>query len=155
MNKYVRITLRTVGTVAGIVAFFVLLYLMVVEFPPWAAGHLGISGMVWVAGIVSAAVLGSCLWRIYWLVEEAKKANAHRYKKRYCPKCRTMHMTVVRKIRETFPVLGRPTETVSDVAFCCGCGEQVFDEDLDDANLKRVFATYKKETGRKVKEGGP
>ena len=63
--------------------------------------------------------------------------------KRFCYECNCeQDVTVVRK-PEVFPVKGEPIEVISDVVTCDVCGEEIFDESLDEANLARAYQEYR------------
>ncbi len=44
---------------------------------------------------------------------------------------------------ETFPVKGEPTTISSNIRICNKCGEEVYDRELDTANLLRAYETYR------------
>ena len=63
--------------------------------------------------------------------------------KRFCFECKDeQDVKVVRK-KEVFPVMGDPIEVVSDVMTCFVCGEEIFDETLDEKNIARVYQEYR------------
>ena len=57
--------------------------------------------------------------------------------------CKHVNFTVVQK-EETYPVLGENTTIIANVKVCDDCGEDVFDFELDEENLKRAFKKYKR-----------
>ncbi|KUK41537.1 MAG: Transcriptional regulator, XRE family [Clostridia bacterium 62_21] len=65
-------------------------------------------------------------------------------KRGYCPKCDAERELVVRTVDQTFPVRGEPVTVKCEVAFCRHCGEDVFDRELDFANLERAYAEYRR-----------
>ncbi|RDV81777.1 type II TA system antitoxin MqsA family protein [Ammonifex thiophilus] len=65
----------------------------------------------------------------------------------YCPKCDAERELMVKTIEQTFPVRGEPVTVECEVAFCRECGEEVFDRELDFANLERAYAEYRRRKG--------
>ncbi len=45
---------------------------------------------------------------------------------------------------ETYPVLGENITILASVKTCCDCGREVFDYALDESNLRKAFAKYKR-----------
>ena len=73
--------------------------------------------------------------------------------KHYCHSCDGECEIVIRDYSTTLDVLGIKRITVeSPVAFCAECGGDVFDKDLDNALLEKVYARFKEETGYSVEE---
>lgn len=65
----------------------------------------------------------------------------------YCPNCdRGVVAPLVRSTR-TLPVKGRPTEFESVDAICPECGEAIGDSRVEDGNLKRAYAAYRRDNG--------
>ncbi|HVJ49292.1 type II TA system antitoxin MqsA family protein [Desulfitobacterium sp.] len=64
--------------------------------------------------------------------------------KKYCDCCQSEQETQVISKRETLPVRGEEFETISDIRVCTICGEELFDEELDTANLERVYEAYRR-----------
>jgi YgiT-type zinc finger domain-containing protein len=57
--------------------------------------------------------------------------------------CKHKNFTVIQR-EETYPVLGENTTIIANVKVCDDCGEDVFDFELDEENLKRAFKKYKR-----------
>ena len=57
--------------------------------------------------------------------------------------CKHKNFRIVQK-EETYPVLGENTTIVANVKVCDDCGEEVFDFQLDEDNMQRTFAKYKR-----------
>lgn len=68
-------------------------------------------------------------------------------KRGYCPKCGAEREMVARTVGQTFPVRGEPVTVKCEVAFCRCCGEDVFDRELDFANLERAYTEYRRRHG--------
>jgi len=64
--------------------------------------------------------------------------------KKYCYNCDCEQETKLIQKKESFPVRGEPIEVVSDVRICIVCKEELFDPELDEANLERAFSEYRK-----------
>lgn len=62
----------------------------------------------------------------------------------YCPYCKTETESVVRVVRETYPVKGEDTTINAHVRFCIRCGKDVWDNELDSKNLLDSYAVYEK-----------
>lgn len=73
-------------------------------------------------------------------------------KKGYCPKCDARRELEIRRVKQTFPVLGELIEVKSEVAFCKVCGEDVFDRELDFATLEKAYDKYRKTKGMSLSE---
>ena len=58
---------------------------------------------------------------------------------KYCPKCDEMKPTRVEKREESYKVIGKPIKLEAWVRLCNECDNDIFDENLDDDTLKRVF----------------
>lgn len=61
----------------------------------------------------------------------------------YCLKCGQEQEFEVRQEKESYPVRGEQTEIIARVTYCKQCGEQIWNEDLDEANLKEVYRKYR------------
>ncbi len=62
----------------------------------------------------------------------------------YCPKCNADVETTVREVLETYPVKGESITVKALVRFCNVCGEDLWDEELDEQNLLRAYAEYRR-----------
>ncbi len=58
---------------------------------------------------------------------------------RYCDRCCTQRYTTVIQRAETYPVLGEPTTITANVRVCSTCGTDLFDMELDEANMTRAY----------------
>ncbi len=65
----------------------------------------------------------------------------------YCPKCNENRKLLIKTVDETYPVRGESVTIKAEVAVCGQCGEDVFDPDLDSANLERAYAEYRRQKG--------
>lgn len=70
----------------------------------------------------------------------------------YCTKCRMVVADRVEERVETFPVKGEQITVRTRVAVCPRCGDTLFCEELDEANLAKAFEAYRKR--RSVKPPG-
>lgn len=68
-------------------------------------------------------------------------------KEGYCPNCDAKRKLVVKSVKENYPVRGEPVTVNAEVAFCEKCGHDVFDRELDSANLERAYAEYRRKKG--------
>lgn len=64
--------------------------------------------------------------------------------RKFCEKCNRIVETTVVTRHETYNVFGEPVETDTKVRICTYCGNDLFDEKLDDATLRRVRNEYRK-----------
>ena len=61
----------------------------------------------------------------------------------YCPDCDEMTDTKIIEKEQTLSVKGKPITLVAKVRVCAHCGEEIIDEDLDGATLKRFYDVYR------------
>lgn len=61
----------------------------------------------------------------------------------YCMNCGEHTDTEIRAFPESYAVRGEEITVDSCVRICLSCGCEMFDEDLDGANLKRAFDKYR------------
>ena len=61
----------------------------------------------------------------------------------YCLKCDKEQDFEVRQEKESYPVRGEQTEIIAQVTYCKQCGEQIWNEDLDEVNLKEAYCKYR------------
>jgi len=61
----------------------------------------------------------------------------------FCPECHAEAEMEIRKVQETFHVRGDPITVQTNVAVCASCGEEILDQELDSANLKRAYTAYR------------
>jgi len=64
----------------------------------------------------------------------------------FCPTCLINDSKIISK-KETFDVKGDKIDITSNVRICNKCGQEIFDEELDSANLERAYAIYRKRCG--------
>lgn len=65
----------------------------------------------------------------------------------YCPACdATVNVKVVDK-KETFPVRNEDITINSKVKICTFCGNELFDHELDDMNIRNVYDAYREKHG--------
>lgn len=62
----------------------------------------------------------------------------------FCPNCMQEVDTTLNKVMEEYPVKNEPITIESDVRICNHCGEEIWDDELDEANLLRAFAEYRR-----------
>jgi len=62
---------------------------------------------------------------------------------KFCYNCDSEQEVNIIHKKETFPVRGEPIEVYSDVLVCSVCQEELFDPELDEANLERAFNEYR------------
>jgi len=67
--------------------------------------------------------------------------------KKFCPVCGTERDTEVVKKEEVFNIRGEEIRTRSKIRFCSVCKEELFDESLDEENIKRVYDVYRERHG--------
>lgn len=63
---------------------------------------------------------------------------------KYCDICQCEQETQVISRKESLHVRGEEFETISNIRVCAICGEELFDEELDTANLERVYQAYRR-----------
>ena len=62
--------------------------------------------------------------------------------KKYCEKCnKEVETTIVTK-KESYTVHGETIDVDAKVRVCKACGEELFDEELDNATLLAVYKKY-------------
>ncbi|MGB4001966.1 MAG: type II TA system antitoxin MqsA family protein, partial [Bacillota bacterium] len=65
----------------------------------------------------------------------------------YCDVCRMETDVAETERKETYPVKGEPITVDARVKVCTQCGTDLFDEDLDNANLNAAFNIFRKKNG--------
>ncbi len=65
----------------------------------------------------------------------------------YCPNCRELVETKVESRVETYPVKGEDIPVSATVRVCEACGEDIFDENLDERTLALAYEEYRKRKG--------
>jgi YgiT-type zinc finger domain-containing protein len=58
----------------------------------------------------------------------------------YCPVCRKEEEGKIINKEETYKVKGEDIRVFSFIATCKVCGEEVFDEELDDKTMRKVYS---------------
>ena len=61
---------------------------------------------------------------------------------KFCEACNKEVKTNIVKRKETYTVHGEPIEVIANVMTCAECGEEIFNEALDQATLLSVFDKY-------------
>jgi len=61
----------------------------------------------------------------------------------YCPGCGGLVSIRKESRQETYPVRGEAVTVWVEAAVCSHCGERVFHEQLDEANLERAYSVYR------------
>lgn len=62
---------------------------------------------------------------------------------KFCVACMEDQNYEVRKVMETYPVKGESITIEANVTYCNVCGEQIWDQELDDENLVKAFRIYR------------
>ena len=65
----------------------------------------------------------------------------------FCPKCNVLRTCHVEPRVESYPIRGEQIAIEAQVVICSVCGEDIFDKQLDSANLQKVYATYRAKHG--------
>jgi putative zinc finger/helix-turn-helix YgiT family protein len=73
-----------------------------------------------------------------------KKDENKMIEKLYCPSCNKITVGKITSKEETFNVKGEDIKIKSSIAICNECKEEVFVEELEEANLKNVYTEYRK-----------
>lgn len=61
----------------------------------------------------------------------------------FCPKCKKFCKYTVKNEEETYPVMVEENITiVAKVSYCSCCGEQLWNDELEDENLNKAFKAY-------------
>jgi len=63
--------------------------------------------------------------------------------KQFCYECDSEQEVIILSKKEVFKVKGEPIEVVSDVMACSVCGEEIFDKELDEKNMARVYQEFR------------
>ena len=61
----------------------------------------------------------------------------------FCPQCKKICRCHVQTMDETYPVKGENIAIKAQVSFCSECGEEVWNEELDENNLQTAYAAYR------------
>lgn len=61
----------------------------------------------------------------------------------YCLKCDKEQNIEVRLEEESYPVRGEGTTIMAKVSYCKHCNEQIWNEELDENNLKKAYRKYR------------
>lgn len=61
----------------------------------------------------------------------------------YCLRCGEEREIEIREEKESYPVRNEQTEITAKVTYCKHCGEQIWNEEIDDNNLKDAFKQYR------------
>ena len=69
--------------------------------------------------------------------------------KKYCEKCNKEVETKIVMKSETYTVHGESIQVDAKVCVCNECGEELFDEELDNDTLLKVFDEYRKNATKK------
>ena len=64
--------------------------------------------------------------------------------KSYCPKCNKLSEVQTKMMDEFFNIRGEQIDIASEVAICDGCGNKIFNQELDDKNLNLAYSIYRK-----------
>ena len=63
--------------------------------------------------------------------------------KKYCDVCGKEVETKIVYIEETYAIYGEPVTVEAQVRTCAECGEDMYDEEMDNATLLRAYAKYR------------
>jgi hypothetical protein len=64
-------------------------------------------------------------------------------KQLFCTKCKEYKDIIIKTETETYPVKGEPVSISAQVSYCIDCGEQLFNSELDNENLKTAYRLYR------------
>ena len=67
--------------------------------------------------------------------------------KRFCPVCNIEQETYVIEKEEISNVRGDEIKVLARIRVCSVCGEELFDEELEEENIQRVYDIYRKKHG--------
>jgi putative zinc finger/helix-turn-helix YgiT family protein len=67
--------------------------------------------------------------------------------KKFCPVCGIERDTEVIEREEVSNIRGDEIRTISKIRICSVCKEELFDEDLDEENIKRAYDVYRERHG--------
>jgi putative zinc finger/helix-turn-helix YgiT family protein len=67
--------------------------------------------------------------------------------KRFCPVCNIEQETDVIEKEEISNVRGDEIKSLARIRVCCVCGEELFDEELEEENVKKVYDIYREKHG--------
>ncbi|MDN5332728.1 MAG: hypothetical protein PWP45_1953 [Tepidanaerobacteraceae bacterium] len=67
--------------------------------------------------------------------------------KKFCPVCGIERDTEVIEKEEVSNIRGDEIRTISRIRICSVCKEELFDEDLDEENIKRAYNLYRERHG--------
>lgn len=62
---------------------------------------------------------------------------------KYCNNCREDKEIEIREEKESYPVRNEQTEIMAHVTYCTHCGEQIWNEELDEKNLQDAYRIYR------------
>ena len=65
----------------------------------------------------------------------------------YCQRCGEVSEVEIREEKETYPVKNEQTEILASLTYCRQCGEQIWNESLDENNLKEAYRIYRLKHG--------
>lgn len=65
----------------------------------------------------------------------------------YCLKCGEEREIEIKQEVESYPVKNEKIEVSAQVTYCKHCGEQIWNEELDDNNLKEAYKIYRVKHG--------
>lgn len=72
----------------------------------------------------------------------------------YCPECKCEREVEIRNEKEVYPVKGEDTEIDAKVTYCKFCGEQIWNDEVNNDNLIRALNKYRKNHGLPELYGG-
>ena len=73
-----------------------------------------------------------------------KRKEAMKEKLLFCEKCNEFCTYTVKEVEETYPVKGEDVTVKAFVSYCKECGEELWNEELDEGNLLRAYDEYRK-----------
>ncbi len=62
---------------------------------------------------------------------------------KYCPECREERDIEIKEEKELYPVKNEPIEVMAKITYCKHCGEQIWNEELDEINLQQAYRQYR------------
>lgn len=61
----------------------------------------------------------------------------------YCPKCQKEREFEIREENESYPIRNETIRIIAKITYCKHCGEQIWNDQLDDENLKTAYRKFR------------
>lgn len=75
------------------------------------------------------------------------KGEENMNKRMYCPECDAEREIEIRHEKESYPVKNENVEIIAQVTYCKSCGEQIWNEEFDEDNLRKAYRLYRTSHG--------